>query len=112
MPSNIDRGHFRGYDTDERNILADINAPPNEVLPESPHFISAEVLVLECKFYVFRFARILIKLGREVLMYSHFSASLRTFVTVISPLFLIPNTSAIFPGIDILGREGKQGGAR
>ena len=30
-------------------------------------------------------------------------AWLRTFVTVISPLFLIPNTSAILPGMDILG---------
>ena len=31
----------------------------------------------------------------------------RTFVTVISPLFLISNTSAMFPGIDI-SRTGQE----
>jgi hypothetical protein len=67
MPSDVDCGHFRGYDTDERDILIDINAFPNEVLAESPHFISAEVLVLKCKFDVFRLARIFIKLGSGIL---------------------------------------------
>jgi hypothetical protein len=111
MPSNVDCCNFGGYDADEGDILVDINAFPNEVLPESPHFVSAEVLVLECKFYIFRLAGILIKLGTKILgagvciAMVWKSASLRTLVTVISPLFLIPNTSAIFPGMDILGRE-------
>ena len=33
------------------------------------------------------------------------SVQLFTFVTVISPLFLIPKTSAILPGMDILEGE-------
>lgn len=67
MPSNIDCSHFRGYYADERYILVDVNAFANEVLPESPHFISAEILVLERKFYIFRLARILIKLRVGIL---------------------------------------------
>lgn len=67
MSSNVDCGHFCGYYTNEGDILVDINTFSNEVLAEPPHFISAEVLVLECKFNIFRLARILIKLGAEVL---------------------------------------------
>lgn len=62
MTSNIDCGHFRGNDADERDILVDINAFPNKVLPQSPHFIPAEVLVLECKLNIIRLARIFVKL--------------------------------------------------
>lgn len=67
MPSNVYCGYFRGYDTNERYILVDIDAFPNEVLPKSPHFVPTEVLILERKFYIFRLARILIKLGVGVL---------------------------------------------
>ena len=56
MPPNVDCGHFRGYETDERNILVDIDAFPDKVLSEPPHFVSAQVLVLECEFYIFRLA--------------------------------------------------------
>jgi len=62
MASNVDRRNFGGYDADERDVLIYVYAFSNEVLPEPPHFISAEVLVLECKLYVVRFARILIEL--------------------------------------------------
>ena len=40
-------------------------------------------------------------LGTELPATSFEVALLRTFVTVISPLFLIPNTSAMLPGMDI-----------
>ena len=63
MPSNVDCGDFGGYYADERDVLVDVNAFPNEVLPEPPHFVSAEVLVLEREFHIFGLARILVKLG-------------------------------------------------
>ena len=69
MSLNIYRGNLRGNDADERNILVDINALPNEVLGKPPHFISAKILVLECEFHVVCLARILVKLERR-----HFSA--------------------------------------
>jgi len=62
MASNVDCRHFGGYDADERDVLIYVDAFSNEVLAEPPHFISAEVLVLECKFYIVRFARIPIEL--------------------------------------------------
>ena len=107
MTSDIDRSHFCRYDTDERDFLVDINAFPNEVLPKPPHLISAEVLVLEGEFHIVRLARVFIKLriGRSWESEGLGVASLRTLVTVISPLFLIPNTSAILPGIDALKVE-------
>jgi len=62
MTTNIDCCHLGGYDADERNVLVDVDAFSNKVLPKPPHFISAEILVLECKFHIVRFARVFIEL--------------------------------------------------
>ena len=62
MASNVDRRHFGGYDADERDVLIYVYAFSNEVLSEPPHFISAEVLVLERKLYIVRLAGVFIKL--------------------------------------------------
>jgi len=62
MSSNVDCCHLGGYNADERDLLVDVDAFSNELLPEPPHFISAEILVLECKLYIIRLARVFIEL--------------------------------------------------
>jgi len=62
MASDVDRRHFGGYDANERDVLIYVYAFSNEILSEPPHFISAKVLVLECKLHIVRFARIPIEL--------------------------------------------------
>jgi len=62
MPSNVDCSHLGGYNTNERDVLVDIHAFSNQVLPKSPHFISAKVLVLECKLYIIRLAGVFVEL--------------------------------------------------
>ena len=56
MTSNVDCHHLGGYDANKRDILVNVNAFSNEVLTEPPHFVSAEILVLECELYVIRLA--------------------------------------------------------
>ena len=65
MASNVDCRHLCGYDTDERDVLVDVDAFSNEILTEPPHLISAEILVLECEFYIIRLARVFIELNRH-----------------------------------------------
>ena len=62
MTSDVDCCHLGGYDADERDVLVDVDAFSNEVLPEPPHFIPAEILVLECKLYIVCLARVFVEL--------------------------------------------------
>lgn len=65
MSSNVDCCDLRGYDADEGDVLIYVYTFSNEVLTKPPHFISAEVLILECKLYIVRFARVFVELEKK-----------------------------------------------
>ena len=62
MTSNEDCCHLGGYDANEGDVLIHIHAFSNQLLSKSPHFISAKILILECKLYIIRLARVFIEL--------------------------------------------------
>ena len=68
MSSDVDCGDLRGYDANERNVLIYVHTFSDEVLTKPPHFISAEVLILERKLYVVRFARVFVELGKKLVV--------------------------------------------